>query len=151
MCFHSGGRRFPHFGVGLLAQYLTVSDGSCGSHFLGLGHLIISGAEFSLLPLGSALAVCQCAHSTPTPSMSLQRPALSSTTHLSPLLPSPTFCSAIVLQDSFSSLSCQEMVGARLTSPRGAVLLFNTRIWISPLSCVLICKFQGVSSVCVVF
>lgn len=124
------------------AEVGKVSDGSSRSNFFRLGHLIISSAvEFpSFLwahrsQSASTLIYPLC--------LSLQCPALPSTTPSPP--PPFTFCSLLVLQDSFLSLSCQEMAGAHLRSPSGDMLLFNGRTRISPLSCILICPFQGVS------
>lgn len=112
-----------------------LSDSSCRNNFLRLGHLIISGAAFPLLSLGTTLTVCQRVHLSP------QYVTSASSSYIN--TPPFTFCSVLVLLDSFSSLSCQETVEAHLTSPRGDVLLFNTSMQISPLSC---CRFQGVSS-----
>lgn len=109
--------------------------------YLDFGHLITSGAEFPCLPRSLP------AHSF-IPSVCHFSDQLFPRQHIAPLLPF-TFCSPLVLQDSFLSLSCQEIAEAHLTSPWGDVLLFNTRIEISPLSCIHICKFQGVSSTAV--
>lgn len=56
-------------------------------------------------------------------SMSLHHPAHASATH--PHQPTPvTFCSALLQQDLFSSLSCQEMAEAHLIEPpRGRVVI----------------------------
>lgn len=81
-------------------------------------------------------------------SMSLHHPAHAPATH--PHQPTPvTFCSALLQQDLFSSLSCQEMAEAHLIEPRGDVLLFNAWSRILTLSCVRISKRRGVSPVAV--
>ncbi len=121
-----------------------VCDGSCRSNFLRLGHLIISGAEFPLLPLGTTLSLSALVYPL---CLSLQCPALRSTTHHT--LPPFTFCSLLVLQDLFWSPLCQETAEAWLMSSWGVVLLFNTKIRISPLSCIHIFIFQGVSLIAV--
>lgn len=100
-----------------------VSDGSRRSNFFGLGHLIISGAEFPLLPPGTTHPVCQRAHLSPLSVTSVSSSSLNNTSYPPPF----TFCSLLVLQDSFLSLSCQETVVARLTSRRGDMLLFNRK------------------------
>lgn len=116
---------------------MAALEGIC----LDFGHLITSGAEFPHLP-------CSLPARSFIPSVCHFGGQLFPQQHITPLLPF-TFCSALVLQDSFLSLSCQEIAEAHLTSPWGDVLLFNTRIAISPLSCIHICKFQGVSSTAV--
>lgn len=124
------------------AEVGNVSDGSSRSNFFRLGHLIISSAvEFpSFLwehrsQSASALIYPLC--------LSLQCPALPSTTPSPPPpLPLP---SAPCSSSKTPSLSCQEMAGAHLRSPSGDMLLFNGKTRISPLSCILICTFQGVS------
>lgn len=78
-----------------------VSEGRCRSNFLGLGHLIISGAEFPLLPLGTTLAVCQRVHLSPQYVTSASSSSLNNTSQ--PPQPHFTVCSVLVLQDLFSS------------------------------------------------
>lgn len=101
-----------------------VSDGSCRSNFLGLGHLIISGAEFPLLPLGATLAVCQRVHLSPQSVTSASSSSLN--THISTRPPPFYLLLSARPPGLVPSLLCQEVVEAHLTSPWGDVLLFNT-------------------------
>lgn len=92
--FHPGGCLIHISAASCVAQFL-----SCASHFLGRGHLIISGAELPLLPPGAQL--CQPArssHSTaPQRVTSTLFPQLHASTPLDrPPPPPPTFCSSVV-------------------------------------------------------
>lgn len=114
-----------------------VSDGSHRSNFFEFGHLIINGAVFPLLPPGTTLRVLPV------------RSFIPSVCHFGVQL----FPQQHIIAPPFYLLLAAYPPGlvadAHLTSPLGSVLLFNRRIRISPLSCIHICKFQGVSSVAV--
>lgn len=103
-------------------------------------------SRLTTLP-ASALVSFSNPQRVPSASSSSPRPPPHPSRHTL-LLPSPTFCSAAAPPGLvLVSRSCQEM--CRRRAPWGPALLFNARIQISPLSCVPICKFLGVSRVCV--